>query len=104
NLRETDSLVRVGDGETLVIGGLIQTRDLDTEKKIPLLGDIPWLGQLFRQSAVTETRSELVICLTPTVLDAPTIRRIGRDSEVRLEALDDTRVDRRAIEQRWWRK
>lgn len=104
NLRETDSLVRVGDGETLVIGGLIQTRDLDTEKKIPLLGDIPWLGQLFRQSSVTEIRSELVIFLTPTVLDAPTIRRVGRDSEQRLEALDDTRVDRRAIEQRWWRK
>ena len=104
NLRETDSVVRVRDGETLVIGGLIQTRDLDIEKKVPLLGDIPWLGQLFRQSDVVEVRSELVIFLTPTVLDAPTIRRVGRDSEERLEALDGTRVDRRAIEQRWWRQ
>ncbi len=104
NLRETDSVVRVRDGETLVIGGLIQTRDLDIEKKIPLLGDIPWLGQLFRQSDVTETRSELVIFLTPTVLDAPTVRRVDRDSEARLQALDDTRIERRVIESRWWRK
>ena len=104
NLRETDSVVRIRDGETLVIGGLIQTRDLDVEKKIPLLGDIPWLGQLFRQSDVAEVRSELVIFLTPTVLDAPTIRRVERESEERLGALDDTRIDRRAIESRWWRK
>ncbi len=104
NLRETDSVVRVRDGETLVIGGLIQTRDLDIEKKVPLLGDIPWLGQLFRQSDVTEVRSELVIFLTPTVLDAPTIRRVDRESQERLGLLDDTRVDRRAIEPRWWRK
>jgi len=104
NLRETDSVVRVRDGETLVIGGLIQTRDLDVEKKIPLLGDIPWLGQLFRQSDVAEIRSELIIFLAPTVLDAPTIRRVERDREERLEALDGTRVDRRAIEPRWWRK
>lgn len=104
NLRETDSVVRIRDGETLVIGGLIQTRDLDVEKKIPLLGDIPWIGQLFRQSDVVETRSELVIFLTPTVLDAPTIRRVHRESEGRLDALDDTRLGRRAIESRWWRK
>ena len=104
NLRETDSVVRVRDGETLVIGGLIQTRDLDIEKKVPLLGDIPWLGQLFRQSDVAEIRSELVIFLAPTVLDAPTIRRVDRDSRERLEALDGTRVDRRAVEPRWWRK
>jgi len=104
NLRETDSVVRVRDGETLVIGGLIQTRDLDIEKKVPLLGDIPWLGQLFRQSDVAEVCSELVIFLTPTVLDAPTIRRVERDSQERLGALDATRVDRRAIEPRWWRQ
>jgi MSHA biogenesis protein MshL len=104
NLRETDCVVRVRDGETLVIGGLIQTRDLDIEKKLPLLGDIPWLGQLFRQSDVVEVRSELVIFLSPTVLDAPTIRRVDQESQMRLGALDDTRVDRRVIEPRWWRK
>ncbi len=104
NLRETDSVVRVRDGETLVIGGLIQTRDLDIEKKVPLLGDIPWLGQLFRQSDVVEVRSELVIFLAPTVLDAPTIRRVDSDSRARLDVLDETRFDRRSIVPRWWRQ
>jgi MSHA biogenesis protein MshL len=103
DLRETDTVLRVQDGQTIVIGGLIQHRELDTERKIPLLGDIPILGQLFRQMDVEERRSELVIFLTPTVLDPPTIQRVTAEGEGRLETLDELRLERRAIRSSWWR-
>lgn len=103
DLRETDTLLRVQDGQTIVIGGLIQRRELDLERKIPLLGDIPWLGQLFRQSEAEERRSELLIFLTPTVLDPPTVERVSAQGQLDLENLDEIRLDRRAIRSSWWR-
>jgi MSHA biogenesis protein MshL len=103
DLRETDTVLRVQDGETIVIGGLIQHRELDVERKIPLLGDIPILGQLFRQMDVEERRSELVIFLTPTVLDPPTIQRVSAEGEERLQTLNEFRLERRAIRSSWWR-
>jgi MSHA biogenesis protein MshL len=103
DIRETDTVLRVMDGETVVIGGLIQHSELDIERKIPLLGDIPWLGQLFRQTDVEERRSELVIFLTPTVLDPPTIRRVTAEGEQNLSNLDELRLQRRAIRSSWWR-
>jgi MSHA biogenesis protein MshL len=103
DLRETDTVLRVQDGDTVVIGGLIQHRELDVERKIPLLGDIPWVGQLFRQMDVEERRSELVIFLTPTVLDPPTINRVAAEGERDLQNLDELRLKRRAIRSSWWR-
>jgi MSHA biogenesis protein MshL len=103
DLRETDTVLRVLDGDTIVIGGLIQHREIDVERKIPLLGDIPWLGQLFRGTDVEERRSELVIFLTATVLDTPTVRRVAAEGEHSLRALDELRLERRAIRGSWWR-
>ncbi|MFQ5697581.1 MAG: hypothetical protein ACE5IL_04765, partial [Myxococcota bacterium] len=87
DLREADTLLRVRDGQSVVIGGLRQERELDIEKKVPLLGDIPWLGQLFRGSRVETRRTELVIFVTPHLLDAPTIERVREDRENALHAL-----------------
>jgi MSHA biogenesis protein MshL len=103
DLRETDTVLRVHDGDTIVIGGLIQNRELDVELKIPLLGDIPWLGQFFREMRVEERRSELVIFLTPTVLDPPTIKQVASEGEMGLENLNEMRLERRAIRPSWWR-
>ncbi|MDQ6964069.1 MAG: type II and III secretion system protein, partial [Mariprofundales bacterium] len=63
--RTTHSIVRLQDGQTAVIGGLIQTTKSDKDRKIPLLGDIPLLGNLFKGTYNRDKRTELVIFLTP---------------------------------------
>ncbi len=62
--READTTVRVKDGETLVIGGLIQDSDSKTMSKIPLLGDLPLVGQLFRNQSRTHKRTEVLVFVT----------------------------------------
>jgi MSHA biogenesis protein MshL len=66
--REGDTIARMRAGETMIIGGLVQTRKDRTVSGIPILKDIPLLGRLFRHIEETENRSELVIFLTPTIL------------------------------------
>ena len=60
--------VRVKDGETLVLGGLIQEETKKTVNKIPILGDIPGIGAAFRSSGSTKIKTELVILITPKIL------------------------------------
>jgi general secretion pathway protein D len=60
----------VKDGETVVIGGLTLSQQFDTVRKVPLLGDLPLLGGLFRSRAKSETESELAIFITPRILTA----------------------------------
>ncbi|MCP4580528.1 MAG: hypothetical protein GY839_02840 [candidate division Zixibacteria bacterium] len=67
NHRVLDSTIRLKSGETIVLGGLIQTTENVTEDKFPILGDIPILGYLFRNRSKIKTKSELVIYLTPHV-------------------------------------
>lgn len=66
--RKASTTVRVKDGETVVIGGLTQRQDYVTNRRIPFLGDIPLLGQLFRSKSKTSTKSDLVILITPRIL------------------------------------
>ncbi|WP_404784638.1 AMIN domain-containing protein [Altericista sp. CCNU0014] len=61
--------VRLRDGQTLVLTGIIQDTDRATISKVPILGDIPLLGRLFRRETGTRARSELVVLVTPRVLD-----------------------------------
>ena len=68
--RRANSTVRTRDGETIIIGGLRQQQTETTRSKIPILGDIPIIGGLFRSSSTTSTETELMIFITPTVLDA----------------------------------
>ncbi|HID36930.1 MAG TPA: pilus (MSHA type) biogenesis protein MshL [Ghiorsea sp.] len=67
DIKQASTLVRVRDGETVVIGGLIQDETSENERKIPLLGDIPVLGSLFTSSYKHKQRTELVIFLTPKI-------------------------------------
>lgn len=60
--------VRIKDGETLVIGGMIQETESKSVKKIPFLGDIPVLGMFFRSTGTTRAKEEMVILLTPQIL------------------------------------
>jgi general secretion pathway protein D len=66
--REAETSASVRDGETFVIGGLTQDNVLTTKSKIPLLGDIPLAGQLFRVERSTRSKTELYIVITPHVV------------------------------------
>lgn len=60
--------VRIKDGDTLVIGGMMRENEAKTIYKVPFLGDIPGLGTFFRSSSVSKERSELVILITPKII------------------------------------
>jgi type IV pilus assembly protein PilQ len=61
--------VRLRDGQTLILSGIIQDTDKTTLSKVPILGDIPLLGRLFRKDTGERSRNELVVLVTPRVLD-----------------------------------
>ncbi len=61
--------VRIKDGETLIIGGLIQESEQKTVNKIPFLGDLPVIGSVFRSTSTSKAKSELVIMITPKILN-----------------------------------
>ena len=69
--RSAETTVTVKDGETIIIGGLITSRENQSENKVPLLGDVPMLGNLFRAKVDTSTRTELLFVLTPRVVRTP---------------------------------
>ncbi|HZO87889.1 MAG TPA: hypothetical protein VFB38_06075 [Chthonomonadaceae bacterium] len=59
---------RIRNGETMVIGGLVQKNDQVTQAKVPLLGDLPLIGNLFRSHNVTTADSELLVFITPSII------------------------------------
>lgn len=61
--------IRIKDGETLVIGGMIQEEDSKVVQKIPVLGDLPVIGTIFRTTTSRKTKSELVIMITPRIIN-----------------------------------
>ena len=70
NKRELNSgRIRLRDRQTLILTGVIQESDRQTANKWPILGDLPILGQLFRSSSSNRQKNELVIMVTPSVLD-----------------------------------
>jgi type IV pilus assembly protein PilQ len=61
--------VLVNDGETIVIGGVFSNTQSKTTDKVPFLGDVPYLGRLFRRDVVSEAKSELLVFLTPRIMN-----------------------------------
>jgi len=84
SVRETDTLVRVHEGETIVIAGLMQDRTSVDKSKVPLLGDVPFVGGLFRREERTKRKTDLVILLTPTVMTRDEITASAAADEQRL--------------------
>jgi general secretion pathway protein D len=70
SLREADTNVTVSDGDTLVIGGLISSLTQDEESKIPLLGDIPILGYLFKEKHKVRKKTNLLIFITARIVSS----------------------------------
>ncbi len=69
--RSAETVVVVQDNQTVVIGGLIGSTDTDIEQKIPILGDLPLIGNLFRSSQVSSRKTNLLIFLTPHIVEKP---------------------------------
>lgn len=84
--RQIDTTVRVKSGETIIIGGLIQDDLSETLDKVPFLGDLPWIGRLFQQKITNVNQTELIMYITPHILD--------EDSEsITQEAVEETIQD-----------
>jgi type IV pilus assembly protein PilQ len=60
--------VLVGNGETVVLGGVFRTEDVDSTSKVPFLGDIPYVGRLFKSTSLQKTKTETLIFITPRIL------------------------------------
>ena len=66
--RSIQTVILADDGQTIVLGGLMRDDVIDTVSKIPLLGDIPWVGRLFRSSGQQRSKKNLMVFLRPTIL------------------------------------
>ncbi|MBD1551832.1 type IV pilus secretin PilQ family protein [Pseudomonas typographi] len=69
NKNEVNSKVLINDGETIVIGGVFSNTQNKTVDKVPFLGDVPYVGRLFRRDVISESKSELLVFLTPRIMN-----------------------------------
>ena len=72
SIRESDTVVQANNGDIVVIGGLMKTDKQEIVSKVPLLGDIPWVGEAFTNRRESNRKVELVIMLKPTVVEKDT--------------------------------
>lgn len=84
--RKVTTVVNIKDGNTMAIGGLLDNIDSKTIKKIPILGDIPVLGQFFKHTASSKKRRELIILITPTVVSDTSRVSVGDRLRDEIEA------------------
>ena len=83
SIRESDTVVQANNGDIIVIGGLMKTDKQEIVSKVPLLGDIPWVGEAFTNRRESTKKVELVILLKPTVVEKDTWQQeLQRSSEL----------------------
>jgi general secretion pathway protein D len=86
DIRSANTVVVTPDGQTVVIGGLMQNSRSSTDSKIPILGDIPGLGLLFHHKVSANTKTELIMLLTPYVVKTPSdLARMSEDERGRAQ-------------------
>ena len=88
-VRETDSVIRARNGQIVVIGGLIQNTSKDNNTSVPFFGNLPLLGELFKQKDYSGTRSELVILLRPVVTNERVWQNDINSTHARFKQLRD---------------
>ncbi len=79
--RSADTVVVTPDGQTVIIGGLMQNQKAESETKIPILGDLPLIGNLFKRKFISNAKTELLIFLTPYVIQSPAAMVTLSDTE-----------------------
>ncbi len=87
--RRARTTVELGDGQSFILGGLLNTEERESLQRIPLIGDIPILGALFRHTATTRTKTELIIVATVNLVQPV------HPSEVQLPVMEKTPTLRR---------
>jgi general secretion pathway protein D len=80
-IRQVTTSCIVYDSQTVVLGGLIAESIVKVKDKVPMLGDIPYVGRLFRSESKTSDKRNLVIFVTPTIID-PSGNRVHSDDEL----------------------
>lgn len=85
DIRETDTVVTVHDGQTILIGGMMMNKKKETATKTPFLGDIPLFKHLFRKTDQEVQKTELVIMLSPTILMGKRTEEISKEELQRIE-------------------
>lgn len=71
-IRESDTVIRAASGDVVVIGGLMKSENIEVVSQVPLLGDIPFLGELFKNRSKQKKKTELIILLKPTIVGVDT--------------------------------
>lgn len=97
NQRTASTTVSVKDGDTIILGGIIRNNVTSTVKKIPILGDIPLLGQLFRSTSKDNQKTELMVFLTPHVVRNPEEAKELREGQVKGMSGDAQKTLKNAI-------
>ncbi len=93
NLRSADTVVVTPNGQTVIIGGLMQKTKQKAESKVPILGDIPLLGNLFKHKTKNDTRTELIIFLTPHIVMAPSqLAALSRSERSQAQSVVPTKL------------
>jgi general secretion pathway protein D len=95
NQRQANTTVSVRDGETIILGGIIRSSVSSTVRKIPLLGDIPLLGNLFRTTDKSQVKTELLVFLTPRIVrNEDEARRLREQQQQQLAPNTQRNIDR----------
>ena len=99
--RTAVTTVYLKDKYTLVIGGLKSVTKFESETKVPLLGDIPILGWLFKHRSTNKTKSSLIVFVTPTIVRTPEdqdvhLRQVLEEKRMRMQSLHDAIFGREA--------
>nr|WP_255512938.1 MULTISPECIES: secretin and TonB N-terminal domain-containing protein [unclassified Tychonema] len=79
-------LIRLRDGQTLIVSGIIRDEERVTANKIPILGDLPIIGSLFRSTTKANQRAELIVLLTPQILDDSDRSNFGYQNNISPDA------------------
>ncbi|HLD29837.1 MAG TPA: type II and III secretion system protein, partial [bacterium] len=88
NVREADMVVRAKEGQVVVIGGLMQEKRSNNENKVPILGDLPGIGRLFRSTDQEVKKTELAVLLSATVMVG---KKVDEITSRELERLNKTK-------------
>jgi general secretion pathway protein D len=97
--RSAQTRVGVKDGQTIVIGGLMEDRKTETINKVPFLGDIPFIGEVFKRHQNQKTKTELLIFLTPHVASEPDYLKDMSKQEIEGSKLVPNAVDPNAFQE-----
>ena len=86
--RDMKTKILVTDGSTIVVGGLIKKTTSETEVKVPILGDIPLLGWFFKNKRSEDTKTNLLVFITPRIIsDSEQIKKITDEKQEELKTM-----------------